>query len=160
MARTCACFNLRSASRAVSAFFDARFEAVGLKATQYTVLAALLRREQDAPTVTHLAEALILDQSSLSRTLSVLDRDGLVRLTPGREDRRERVVSLTRKGRAAVARGLPVWREVQDAVAKAYGGGDFEAQLRGLRRLTRAVQALDASRAKDTSAAKPRRGRR
>lgn len=153
MGRTCACYNLRRASRAVSGVFDARFESIGLKATQYTVLAALAHEEKNDPTVSALAEALVLDQSSLSRTLAVLDRDGLVRLSPGKVDRREKVVTLTRKGHLLVRRGYPVWQAAQEAVAAAFARGDFAAQMAGLRRLTRAAQGLQ----EDVAA---RRGRR
>ena len=42
MGTTCAFHNLRRASRAVTHVYDAYFDQIGLKATQFTVLAALL----------------------------------------------------------------------------------------------------------------------
>ena len=94
MGRTCACYNLRRASRAVTQVFDAHFDGVGLRATQFTVLAALRYESERRPTVSYLAEALVLDQSSLSRNLAVLERQGYLQLEPG-EDKRERIVTLT-----------------------------------------------------------------
>jgi DNA-binding MarR family transcriptional regulator len=142
MGQTCACFNLRRASRAVTQLFDAHFDEIGLKATQFTVLANLAYENERAtePTVTELAESLVLEQSSLSRNLSVLERLGYVRLVPG-ADRRERNVQLTRTGRAALARGYPIWRRAQSAMAAALED-ELTAQLKGLRRLTRAAQDL------------------
>lgn len=140
MGMTCACYNLRRASRAVTAVFDAYFEAVGMKATQFTVLAALSYESAGRPTVTDLARVLVLDQSSLSRNLAVLEREGLIKLAAG-EDKRERIVTLTRAGRAALTRGYPVWKEAQAAVAGAFDPKEFEVQLRGLRRLTKAALA-------------------
>jgi DNA-binding MarR family transcriptional regulator len=141
MGMTCACYNLRRTSRAVTQVFDAYFDEIGLKATQYTVLAALSYESQGRPTVTHLAGALVLEQSSLSRNLAVLERQGLVVLETG-ADKRERIVTLTRASRALVARGYPVWKQAQAAVTGALGTADFDIQLRSLRRLARAALAL------------------
>src|SRR4051794_19641458 len=98
MSLSCACHNLRRASRVVTQLFDDHFEAVGLKATQFTALAALAWYDAKSPTVGELAETLVLEQSSLSRNLAVLERLGLIRLDPGLNDRRERLVILTRSG--------------------------------------------------------------
>jgi DNA-binding MarR family transcriptional regulator len=141
MGYACACHNLRRAARAVTQVFDAHFDEVGLKATQFTVLAVLAYDESAQKTVTALAEALVLEQSSLSRNLAVLEHLGFVRLVPG-ADRRERIVTLTRAGRAAVARGYPVWKRAQGAIAAAMTPAELDAQLRSLRRMTTAALAL------------------
>jgi DNA-binding MarR family transcriptional regulator len=140
MSLSCACYNLRRASRAVTQLFDAYFDEVGLKATQFTVLSALAFEEERAPTIGELAETLVLEQSSLSRNLAVLERLGFIRLVPGPEDRRERLVTLLRTGRLALARGFPVWCRAQAAIAEALEGDDLDVQLRALRRLTKTAQ--------------------
>jgi DNA-binding MarR family transcriptional regulator len=145
MGMTCACYNLRRTSRAVTQVFDAYFEEIGLKTTQFTVLAALEHESKGRPTVTHLASALVLEQSSLSRNLAVLERQGLLALEPG-EDKRERIVTLTRAGRALLARGYPVWKRAQAAVAGALGPAELDEQLRALRRMARAALALRPER--------------
>lgn len=146
MGMTCACYNLRRASRVVTQVFDAYFDELGIKSTQYTVLAALSYESEGRPTVTHLAEALVLEQSSLSRNLAVLERQGLIRLTAGEDDKRERIVMLTRAGRAALTRGYPVWKAAQAAIAEALDPKELENQLRSLRRLTKTAQALRPER--------------
>lgn len=148
MGFACACFNLRRASRAVTQLWDLYFDEVGVKATQYTVLAALAYEERKKPTVTDLAETLVLDQSSLSRNLSVLERDGLVRLVPG-SDRRERIVQLTRSGRTAVQKGWPAWQKAQAAIKSALGTTDLEAHLKVLRHLTRTALDLHDTAIRD-----------
>lgn len=155
MGKTCACSNLRRASRAVTQVFDAHFDAIGLKATQFTLLTVLLYESEDRPTVSHLAELLVLEQSSLSRNLAVLERQGLVRLVAG-ADKRERIVALTRSGRSAVARGYPVWKRAQSAIAAALAPSELQTQLRALRRLTKTAQSLmpGGSRAKRGNRAK------
>ncbi len=140
MGQTCACYNLRRAARAVTQVFDSFFDELGLRATQFTVLAALAWSGSEAPTVSDLADTLVLEQSSLSRNLAVLERKGMVKLVPG-ADRRERIVTLTRAGRATLAKGYPLWKRAQGTIAEAVDPGELETQLRALRRLTRSAQA-------------------
>ena len=149
MGMTCACYNLRRTSRAVTQVFDAYFEPIGLKATQFTVLAALSYENEGRPSVTHLAAALVLEQSSLSRNLAVLERHGLLVLEAG-DDKRERIVQLTRAGRALLGRGYPLWKQAQAEVAGALGPADFEVQLRSLRRLAREALALRSETSRKT----------
>jgi len=141
MGAQCACHNLRRASRAMTQLFDSYFDEIGLKATQFTVLAALAWSEGRPMPIGELAEMLVLDQSSLSRNLAVLERLGLVKLEASPADRRERIVQLTRAGRASLARGFPIWKKAQGVVADALKD-DLERQLKLLRKLTRTVQAL------------------
>lgn len=143
MGQTCACHNLRRAARAVTQVFDSHFDEIGLKATQFTVLAVLAhaREGEKPPTVSALAESLVLEQSSLSRNLAVLERLGHVKLVAGAEDRRERAVTLTRSGRAILAKGYPVWKRAQAAIAASLEG-DLEGQLKALRKMTRGAKAL------------------
>ena len=141
MGKTCACYNLRRAARAVTQVFDTYFDEIGLRATQFTVLAALAWTGQTPPTVTELADALVLEQSSLSRNLAVLERKGFLRLVPG-ADRRERIVTLTRTGRATLAKGYPLWKKAQATIAEAVDANELETQLRALRRMTRSAQAI------------------
>ena len=150
MGMTCACYNLRRTSRAVTQMFDAHFEPLGVKATQFTVLAALSYESKGRPTVTHLAAVLVLEQSSLSRNLAVLERQGLVVLEPG-ADKRQRIVKLTRAGRALLARGYPVWKQAQAEVAAAVGPAALELQLRSLRRLARSALALRSETSRKTA---------
>jgi DNA-binding MarR family transcriptional regulator len=157
MGRSCACYNLRRASRAVTQVFDAHFDEIGLRATQFTVLAALSYESQGRPTISHLAEVLVLEQSSLSRNLAVLERLGLLRLVAG-EDKRERIVMLTRAGRAMLVRGYPVWKQAQGAIAATLDPQELEAQLRSLRRLTRAAQAQNTPN--QTNPARRKRAKR
>lgn len=155
MGQTCAFHNLRRATRAVTQVFDAYFDEIGLKATQFTVLAVVAHAAENPPTVTALAESLVLEQSSLSRNLAVLERLGHVKLVPGPADRRERIVTLTRAGRSMLAKGYPVWKRAQAAISQALDG-ELEGQLKALRKMTRTAKALRVKTArKSSSGARP-----
>lgn len=114
----CTCFNVRRASRAVTEFYDGIMAPSGVKATQFTMLGAVSL--MGPASVTRLAEHLTLDRTTLTRNLKVLSQQRLVAISAG-EDRRERVVSLTDAGQAALDRATPAWHEAQAALVKKFG---------------------------------------
>jgi DNA-binding MarR family transcriptional regulator len=143
-ARNCACFNLRKAARAVTQFYDVVLEPSGIRATQFSVLVALALVER-AP-LGRVAEGLVMDRTTLTRNLRPLVRRGWVRAEPG-ADRRERSLSLTRGGRAALERTLPLWQVAQQQVM-ARLGNRWGAALGSLEDLVAAAQeaAVPSSR--------------
>lgn len=58
--------------------------------------------QTSSPTLRSLRERLDLDSGYLSRLMARLEQEGLVRVTPDSNDRRRRIVKLTKRGRAAV----------------------------------------------------------
>ncbi|MBC9879919.1 winged helix-turn-helix transcriptional regulator [Bradyrhizobium sp. INPA01-394B] len=114
----CVCTSIRQAAQAVTEIYDRALEPSGLKITMFRVL----RRAAEAvePTISELAEIVGLDRSSLGRNLKVLERDGLVTLAGGR-DQRSKVVQLTSEGRAALAAAMPLWRRVQKQIKANFG---------------------------------------
>jgi len=73
----------------------------GLKTTQRAILAELGRSERT--TVGELAEALVMDPGALAHTLKPLERDGLIAVAVDPDDRRNRLITLTRRGRTKLA---------------------------------------------------------
>jgi DNA-binding MarR family transcriptional regulator len=107
----CTCSALRRATRAVTTAYDAALRPSGLRVTQFAIL-RLLERLGPSP-VTRLATEAALERTTMGRNLDPLERRGLVRITAGAEDARERVVALTEAGREAIAAALPYWRDAQ-----------------------------------------------
>ena len=110
VAANCACKNLRRTARAVTQLYDEHLRPSGLRITQFTLLVAVALREPVQ--VTQLADTLALDRTTLARDLGPLTERGLVEVSAG-DDRRTRVVRLTRQGREAIARAYPLWRQAQ-----------------------------------------------
>jgi DNA-binding MarR family transcriptional regulator len=127
----CNCGALRRASRRLSQMYDAMLAPSGLKSTQYALLDEIGRRNDAPPTIRDLADAMVMDQSTIGQNLRPLQRDGLVALAQDDQDRRRRYVKLTRKGRARLRRGQPLWREVQ-AVFENELGAEQAAELRAV----------------------------
>jgi DNA-binding MarR family transcriptional regulator len=115
---SCISFNIRKAARAVTQLYDERMRPLGLRSTQLPILGKTLTL--GPVTVTHLAKATMTDRTTLTRNLRLLEKQGLIQVDMG-NDRREREVRLTDRGREVLARVYPIWKEVQAEVAKRFG---------------------------------------
>jgi DNA-binding MarR family transcriptional regulator len=113
---------LRKATRHVSQLYDAALAGVGLRATQRAILVHVDRI--GSPTMGELAAALILDRTALNHNLKPLERDGLVRITPDRIDRRSKLVQLTRRGETKLEDSRAAWKLAQDRFEAAFGVKD------------------------------------
>ena len=109
IAANCACFKLRSASRAVTRAYDKALQPLGIKATQFTLLNAI---GITAPiSISVLAEKLSMDRTTLTRNLRPLERRGLITSVSGHG--RSVELALTEAGRALLEAGKPRWSEAQ-----------------------------------------------
>ena len=139
----CVCANLRRATRAITHLYDHALAPSGLKITQFSLLRAVERNEPAA--ITALAEELALDRTTLARNLAPLERDRLVQLKPG-SDQRVTEVSLTRKGRDAIAIALPLWKKMQADVARLLSDGRLEQMRQIADEVTTAAEAFASKR--------------
>ncbi len=90
-----------------------------LKTTQRAILAQLSRSQPT--TVGKLAEALVMDPGALAHTLKPLERDGFVAVTVDLDDRRNRLIKLTRQGRTKLAETDALWARAQAGFEAAFG---------------------------------------
>ena len=114
----CACFNLRKAARAITHLYDEMLRPTGLRTTQFTLLVATKMLEPI--TVTRLAKIGVMDRTTLTRNLRPLEKQGLIQIALGK-DQRTRVVRLTPEGQKALARAFPLWKKTQARVIKELG---------------------------------------
>lgn len=114
----CACSRLRAATRSVTQLYDDALRPFELKATQFSLLSAV--RARGPVTIKRLAEAGVMDRTTLTRNLRPLERRGWVRIARG-ADRRERIIHLTREGRRTLVAALPAWRFAQRRMAELLG---------------------------------------
>ena len=106
----CACATLRRLSRIVTRVYDDEMRECGLEAPQFGLLATIARLGD----VSHasLAEGLVMDGTTLTRTLGLMCRRGWLEKHAG-TDRRSRVYRITPKGRRQVAAARPHWQRAQ-----------------------------------------------
>jgi DNA-binding MarR family transcriptional regulator len=118
VASSCACFNIRKATRAVTQFYDDVLRPSDLRTTQFTLL--VLLQGHGAMSINSLAEAAGTDRTTLTRNLAILEQRRLVRIRQG-EDARVRMVELTATGDGAAAAAYPLWQKAQARVASGLG---------------------------------------
>lgn len=130
----CNCAALRQAARVVTRHYDRALAPMGLRITQYPILAWLASA---GPMTMHvLAERLVMDRATLGHNLRPLEAQGFVALAVG-EDKRSRVVTLTETGRRKLREARPAWREAQRNFETAFGAADAATLRAMLGRLTR-----------------------
>jgi DNA-binding MarR family transcriptional regulator len=101
--------------------YDAALAASGLRSTQFAVLAEVERQGNSPPTMRELADALVMDRSTLGQNLRPLERDGLISISVAATDRRRRNVVLTKAGRARLNQAKPLWSAAQARFEARFG---------------------------------------
>ena len=91
------CFRLYTASRLITQVYHPLLTEHGLTYPQYLVLLVLW--EKDAQPVNDIAKRLMLETNTVTPLLKRMEAEGILTRTKGREDARQMIVSLTRKGR-------------------------------------------------------------
>jgi DNA-binding MarR family transcriptional regulator len=114
----CLCSSFRRASRVLTQHYEIAMRSLGLKATQFTLLQALTHTGEVSQG--RLGEILAIDSTTLTRTLAILEVRGWVVSRPG-QDRRERLLSLSKAGKAEYKRALPHWEKVQQELRARFG---------------------------------------
>lgn len=114
----CLCLASRRAARTITRAFEKELRAHGLKATQFSLLAALALKGPQ--TVGALAEFLCVERTTLTRNLAVVEARGLVASARGR-DPRSRAVGITDEGRTLLERAFDDWRRVQSTLTASLG---------------------------------------
>lgn len=127
---TCALANLRRAMRVATQMYDEALAPSGLRSTQFSLLATI--RLRDGVSMTHLAHQLVMDRTTLTRNLRPLQREGLIRITAGR-DARTRLIAMTDFGREALREAAPLRLGAQKKVEAALGETRYAALLDGLK---------------------------
>ena len=121
----CPAFNIRAASRVITQIFDDTLRPSGLQITQFAVLVGV--HIMDTPSISILAKGLVMDRTTLTRSLRPLESEGYIKIISG-DDKRTRFVKLTAKGKSAIDKTLPYWEKAREIVAKEFG----EKNLGGL----------------------------
>lgn len=101
---------LRRTARRVTQAYDSALRPVGLKLTQYSVLANVV--QDGGLSITELAERLASDRTTLTRNLRPMERAGWIAIAAG-ADRRCRAVGITKAGQAIFEQALPLWQEAE-----------------------------------------------
>jgi len=105
-------------TRAVTQLYDDVLRPSGLRVTQFSILAAIARMGEANLRV--LEDTLAIDQTTLTRSLNLLERDGVIERA-SHPDGRIKAMRLTSKGRGALKVARPLWAQAQDKVLRELG---------------------------------------
>jgi DNA-binding MarR family transcriptional regulator len=131
----CNCFAVRSAARHVTQLYDQFLAPIGLRVTQFSILAKLKR--MGPLTINALAKDMAMDRTTLGRALQPLERDGLVQIEPTPSDRRAKEIHLTKSGEKRLQEAVKAWSQAQAVFETDFG----VRRASELRTLLRAVLA-------------------
>ena len=121
----------RRAARRLSLMYDKVLAPAGLKLTQFGILSAVNAKGAALPTVSELAEELVMDRSTVGQNLLPLERDQFVRLLTDPNDRRSRLIALTKQGVVKYNEARKYWEIAQDRFEAAFGRKEA-AELRSV----------------------------
>ena len=114
----CMCASFRRASRLLSQLYEDALRPLGLRATQFTILQAFSLAGE--VTQGQLGQMLGMDSTTLTRTLTIMSRQGWIAKRRG-EDRREWRMRLSKKGEAQFKTAIPLWQQAQDGLRDRLG---------------------------------------
>src|SRR5256884_7947206 len=115
---TCVCSTLRMVTRAVTQLYDDVLRPSGLRVTQFSILATIARLGE--ANLKALQDTLAIDQTTLTRSLALLERAGVIE-RGSHPDGRIKAMRLTSKGRRALAAARPLWARAQGGVLRELG---------------------------------------
>lgn len=139
----CLAYASRRTARAVTNYLNGLLKPFDLTAAQFGLLAAVASKPDRS--LREIAFELLLDESTMTRNLAVLERRGLVQAEGGR-GRAGKRVSLTEKGWNLLAAGSVMWRKANDDLAAAMDPAELAAGRRFLDVLARESERLSAER--------------
>ena len=128
----CNCLALRQAARHATQLYDRHLAAEGLKTSQYSILAKLLRLGPQS--IGSLADMMVMDRTTTTRAVRPLARDRLVAIAPGK-DERTRMVRLTPAGEKRARAAAVAWRAAQKEFEAGYGAAQAERLRNDLARV-------------------------
>jgi DNA-binding MarR family transcriptional regulator len=146
----CASFNFRRTARAVTRMYDAAMQKSGIRSTQFAILVGIAKNQPIA--IGALCELLVIDSTTLTRSLRLLQKRGMITISE-RSTKRRRFLEMTPKGESTLVRALPYWREMQCEFQTAVGANYWTNLRAELERLAKLAVSLENTRLQTGDAA-------
>lgn len=104
------CHPLYSAANAVVRAYEPVLKKLDLTYPQYLVMMSLW--DEDQVTITKISSDTYFDSGSLTPLIKRLEQKGFIKVKPSKEDLRQRIVSLTKKGEDLKEEALEIFPEL------------------------------------------------
>ena len=144
----CASFNFRKTARAVTRLYDAALQQSGIRSTQFAILVGIAKEQPVS--IGALADVLVMDGTTLTRSLRLLQKEGLIDIS-SRAAMRQRFLTVTAKGERVVARSLPAWRKAQERFVATIGSQYWLGLRNELERLAHVAVELEKTQKEATA---------
>ena len=144
----CASFNFRRTARAVTRMYDVAMQESGIRSTQFTMLVGIAKNQPVS--IGALADVLVIDRTTLTRSLRLLQEEGLIRISK-RSVMRQRFLTIAPKGARTLARSLPVWRKAQKEFVATVGSKHWLELRNELEKLAQVVVDLEKLKTKSST---------
>jgi DNA-binding MarR family transcriptional regulator len=135
----CMCASFRRASRALTQLYDDALRPLGLRVTQFTILQVLSIATEISQG--ELALLLVMDSTTLTRTLRLMRARGWIEERPG-QDRRERWLRLSPAGQKQLKRATVPWQALQSRLRSHFGAARWSEWLEGATEISHQVAGL------------------
>jgi DNA-binding MarR family transcriptional regulator len=129
----CLCATLRRTTRALTQLYDDAIRQQGLSLTQLTILQVFSRAGEISQG--QLAEILVMDSTTLTRTLKLMTKEGWISERRG-TDRRERLLRMSKSGEAKLTRATPAWDKLQSRLRHQLGDQNWKSLMQFNNQLT------------------------
>jgi DNA-binding MarR family transcriptional regulator len=136
----CASLNFRRTARAVTRLYDLALQETGIRSTQFAILVGIAKKQPIS--IGALGHILGLDSTTLTRSLRLLEKEGLIAVSK-RAAKRQRFLSVTDKGGHTLARSVPAWRTAQERFVATIGSEYWVALRSELERLAHVAVELE-----------------
>jgi DNA-binding MarR family transcriptional regulator len=131
------CFAIRQAARHISQLYERYLSQADVTSSQFNILATIKRGSK--LTMIELAQAMVMDRTTLVRALRPLQRNGLVANEANENGVRRLELTLTENGQARLEEAMVYWRLARDEFQRQFGQQQAAALRDELFRLTREV---------------------
>ena len=132
----CMCANFRRTARAMNQLYEEALRPAGIRATQFTILQALSLAGE--VTQRNLGRILAMDSTTLTRTLTIMNRHGWIAKRRG-EDRREWRMRLSPAGEIQLKKASPHWEAAQAELRRELGDELSESLTKLTQKITNAL---------------------
>ena len=124
---SCNCFAIRQATRFVSQLYERHYARAGITAAQFSLLVYIA--EAGRAGMAEMAEAMVMDRTTLVRALKPLERDGLVVSEAEGKGSRKLLLMLSANGQRKLSEAVECWHAAQ-AEYEALVGAERADELR------------------------------
>ena len=130
----CLCLAAQRAARTLARRFDEALRPAGLTSGQFSLLMSL--NQPRPPSIGAVAGLLAMDRTTLTANLKPLARRGLLTTTIDPDDRRGRLLLITKAGRIVLRSAVAIWRRTHREIDRQLAPTDGKTLRGGLRALS------------------------